>query len=116
MDRSKDGETSKRVLVLGARGTVGASLVDELLSRGHRLVMADRGLYSSPNYYKCDIAHYRQIERILLENQFDYVYNLAAEFGRWNGEQFYESLWMTNVVGFKNIVRLQEKFKFRLIH
>jgi dTDP-glucose 4,6-dehydratase len=111
-----EGGTRQRVLVLGARGTVGTGLVDELASRGHQLVMADRGLYSAPNYYKCDIAHYRQIERIFLEHEFDYVYNLAAEFGRWNGEQFYENLWMTNVVGFKNIVRLQERFKFRLVH
>lgn len=111
-----EGRTPKRVLVLGARGTVGTGLVEELASRGHQLVMADRGLFSAPNYYKCDIAHYRQIERIFLEHEFDYVYNLAAEFGRWNGEQFYENLWMTNVVGFKNIVRLQERFKFRLIH
>ena len=105
-----------RILVLGARGTVGSGLVETLESRGHTLVMADRGLYSAANYYKCDISHYRQIERIFLEHKFDYVYNLAAEFGRWNGEQFYENLWMSNVVGFKHILRLQERFHFRLIH
>ena len=107
---------TKKILILGARGTVGSSLVETLADRGHALVMADRGLHSAPNYYKCDISHYRQIERILLEHEFDCVYNLAAEFGRWNGEQFYENLWMTNVVGFKNILRLQERFQFRLIH
>jgi len=117
VNQPRNGPTiSSRVLVLGARGTVGTGLVDELNSRGHRLVLADRGLYSAPNYYKCDIGHYRQIERIFLENEVDYVYNLAAEFGRWNGEQFYENLWMTNVVGLKHIIRLQERFKFRLIH
>ncbi|MEK9137458.1 MAG: NAD(P)-dependent oxidoreductase, partial [Bacteroidota bacterium] len=47
---------------------------------------------------------------------FDYVYNLAAEFGRWNGEDFYETLWRTNAVGTKNIIRLQERLKFRLVH
>src|SRR5436309_13589328 len=107
---------SQRILVTGARGTVGMALVTELQQRGHSIVMADRGLYSATNYYKCDIAHYRQIERIFLEKTFDYVYNLAAEFGRWNGEQFYENLWMANVVGFKNVLRLQERFHFRLIH
>jgi len=106
----------KSVLVLGARGTVGTGLMDTLNHRGHSLVFADRGLFSAPNYYKCDISHYRQLERIFLEHKFDYVYNLAAEFGRWNGEAFYENLWMTNVVGFKNILRLQEKFQFKLIH
>ncbi len=105
-----------KILVTGARGTVGTGLVETLERRGHDLVMADRGLYSALNYYKCDIGHYRQVERIFLEHKIDYVYNLAAEFGRWNGEQFYENLWMSNVVGFKHILRLQERFKFRLIH
>jgi dTDP-glucose 4,6-dehydratase len=44
------------------------------------------------------------------------VYHCAAEFGRWNGEDFYEMLWKTNAVGTKNIIRLQEQNKFRLIH
>ena len=47
---------------------------------------------------------------------FDYVYNCAAEFGRWNGEDYYETLWSTNAIGTKNIIRLQEKHNFRLIH
>ena len=47
---------------------------------------------------------------------FDYVYHLAAEFGRWNGEDFYEQLWRSNAVGTKNVIRLQEKRRFRLIH
>ncbi len=68
----------KKVLLLGARGTVGTSLVETLERRGHSLTMADRGLYSAPNYYKCDISHYRQIERIFLEHEFDYVYNLGS--------------------------------------
>ena len=31
--------------------------------------------------------------------KFDSVYHLAAEFGRWNGEDYYENLWCSNVVG-----------------
>jgi dTDP-glucose 4,6-dehydratase len=105
-----------RTLVLGARGTVGRTLVRELASRGHTLTLADKGLYSSPNYYKCDITQYRQLEHVFLENKIDCIYNLAAEFGRWNGEMFYENMWMTNVIGFKHLLRLQEQYKFQLIH
>jgi dTDP-glucose 4,6-dehydratase len=43
------------------------------------------------------------------------VFHCAAEFGRWNGEDFYETLWKSNAVGTKNIIRLQERLKFRLI-
>jgi len=61
------------------------------------------------------VSKYRQVERIFEEHKFDYVYHLAAEYGRWNGEDYYENLWMTNVVGTKNIIRMQERKRFRMI-
>ena len=113
---SRKDDSNAKILVLGAQGTVGRSLVDELNRRNKSLLIADRGYFSAPNYYKCDVGQYRQIERIFLENEVAFVYNLAAEFGRWNGEQFYENLWATNVIGFKHLIRLQERFKFRMVH
>jgi dTDP-glucose 4,6-dehydratase len=49
------------------------------------------------------------------EHDFDYVYHLAAEYGRWNGEDYYENLWLTNVVGTKNILQVQKKKRFRMV-
>ncbi|MEW6718197.1 MAG: NAD(P)-dependent oxidoreductase [Chloroflexota bacterium] len=117
------------ILVTGGLGTVGAGLVAELRSRGHHVVTCD--LYHQPDeigfslrtdvdlplYARCDVGAFRQIERVFERmGPFDYVYHCAAEFGRWNGEDFYETLWRTNVIGTKNIIRLQERLKFRLIH
>jgi dTDP-glucose 4,6-dehydratase len=63
------------------------------------------------------VGEFRQIERVFEKlGTFDYVFHCAAEFGRWNGEDFYELLWRTNAVGTKNIIRLQERLHFRLIH
>ena len=63
------------------------------------------------------LPRYRQLERVFDKlGPFDYVYHCAAEFGRWNGEDFYENLWRTNAVGTKNMIRLQEDRGFRLIH
>ncbi|MDX1372756.1 MAG: NAD(P)-dependent oxidoreductase, partial [Nitrososphaeraceae archaeon] len=45
----------------------------------------------------------------------DYVYHLAAEFGRLNGEDYYDTLWTTNAVGTKNIIRMQERLGFKMI-
>ena len=68
-------------------------------------------------YSRCDIGEYRQIERIFdMAGPFDLVYNCAAEFGRWNGEDYYEQMWKSNLIGLKNIIRLQEKHHFKLIH
>jgi dTDP-glucose 4,6-dehydratase len=72
---------------------------------------------ATPLYARADVGEFRQIERVFERmGPFDYVYHCAAEFGRWNGEDFYESLWQTNAIGTKNIIRLQERLKFRLVH
>jgi len=71
----------------------------------------------TPLYARCDVGEFRQLERVFEQTgPFDYVYHCAAEFGRWNGEDFYETLWRTNAIGTKNVIRLQERLKFRLIH
>ncbi len=118
-----------KILVTGGLGTVGTGLVNELRKRGHNTISCDlyhqpdefgfslRSDYSSPSYVRCDVSEHRQLERVITRlGPFDYIFHTAAEFGRWNGEDFYESLWRTNVIGTKNIIRLQEKEKFRLIH
>jgi dTDP-glucose 4,6-dehydratase len=46
---------------------------------------------------------------------FEFVFHAAAEFGRINGEDFYETLWKSNAVGTKNMIRLQEKLGFRMV-
>lgn len=118
-----------RILVTGGLGIIGDGLVRELRSRNHQVVASDlshhhteagfslRTDLKSPNYARCDVGEFRQLERVFEEmGPFDYVYHCAAEFGRWNGEDFYETLWRTNAVGTKNIIRLQERLRFRLVH
>lgn len=104
-----------RILVLGGTGFIGSNLVKELDKRGHEVWAADLLNSERPNYVRCDISRFRQVERLLGEHDFDLVYLAAAEYGRWNGEDYYENLWMTNAVGTKNVLRMQEKKKFRLI-
>jgi dTDP-glucose 4,6-dehydratase len=118
-----------RVLVTGGAGTVGAGLIAELLAQGHSVSSCDRSHrhdevgfslrtdVPEASYARCDVGEFRQLERVFERfGPFDYVYHCAAEFGRWNGEDFYDSLWRTNAVGTKNLIRLQERHGFRLIH
>ena len=67
------------------------------------------------NYSRCDVSRFRQLERLFEGHGFDFVFHAAAEYGRWNGEDYYENLWLTNAVGTKNLLRLQEKRRFRML-
>ena len=106
---------SKRILVTGGAGFIGTNLVGELTKRGHDVTSLDLYHTERDNYTRTDVRNYRQLERCFENKKYDYVYHLAAEYGRWNGEDYYENLWATNVVGTKHLIRLQEKLKFRMI-
>jgi dTDP-glucose 4,6-dehydratase len=105
----------KKVLVTGGSGFIGANLVHELENRGHDVWVCDLMHCERDKFVRCDVGKYRQVERLFEMQQFDYVFHAAAEYGRWNGEDYYENLWMTNAVGTKNILRAQEKKKFRMV-
>lgn len=104
-----------KVLVTGGSGFIGSNLVSELTQRGHEVWSCDLMHSGRPNYTRCDVGEYRQVERIFEEKSFDFVYHAAAEYGRWNGEDYYENLWLTNAVGTKNMLRIQEKKRFRMV-
>ena len=104
-----------KILVTGGSGFIGSNLVPELKSRGHDVWVCDLYHAEGPNYTRCDVNKSRQLERLFDQHDFEYVYHLAAEYGRWNGEDYYENLWMTNVIGTKNLLRIQEQKKFRMI-
>ena len=104
-----------KVLVTGGLGTIGRPLVGELRRRNHDVWVCDLLHSHEPQYIRCDVSRHRQLGRIFEAHDFEYVYHLAAEFGRWNGEDYYETLWTANAIGTKNIIRWQEKRGFRLI-
>ena len=119
----------KKILITGVQGTIGSGIQSNLRKKGYEVIGLGRrhsedqhgfSLHSdvsNPTYVRCDIGVFRQLSRVFEElGPFEYVYNCAAEFGRWNGEDYYENLWQTNAIGTKNILRLQEKHGFKLIH
>jgi dTDP-glucose 4,6-dehydratase len=118
-----------RILVTGSKGVVGQKLVEELINRGHSVFGIDIQHHAGEigyiqqmsnekwTYSRCDIGEYRQLDRVFrTAGPFDFVYNCAAEFGRWNGEDYFEQMWKSNLIGLKNILRLQEQLNFELVH
>jgi dTDP-glucose 4,6-dehydratase len=117
-----------KILVTGSLGCVGKPLLEELKCRGYEVFGLDRmhhhdmehaftiGFAPDGTYFRVDIGEYRQLEKVIQYVKPDLIYNCAAEFGRWNGSDCYETLWRTNVVGLKHLLVLQSKFSFRLAH
>jgi dTDP-glucose 4,6-dehydratase len=104
-----------KILVTGGLGAVGTPLAVELRRRGHEVWTCDLVHAEGPNYVRCDIGEYRQVARLFEQHEFEFVYHLAAEFGRWNGEDFYEKVWQTNAIGTKHLLRFQEQRRFRMV-
>jgi len=83
--------------------------VHELRNRGHEVIALDLGNTEREEYVRADVRNYRQLERVFDNWDFDLVYHLAAEYGRWNGEDFYENLsimrFSTDPTQFINVIR-----------
>jgi len=106
---------TQSILVTGGAGFIGTNLIIELRKRNHQVFGTDLYHTDRDDYLRADVRSYRQVKKLFDGKNFDYVYHLAAEYGRWNGEDYYENLWNTNVVGTKHILRMQEKNGFKLI-
>jgi dTDP-glucose 4,6-dehydratase len=103
-----------KILVTGSKGTLGTPLVKELKRRGHEVWQCDLQHQRDNNYIRADVSNYRQMARVF-EQDYDFVYHLAAEFGRINGEEYYDTLWETNVIGTRNVLEWQKIKGFKLI-
>jgi dTDP-glucose 4,6-dehydratase len=107
-----------KILVTGGLGAVGAPLVALLRERGHEVWVLDRPHHHGLGgryYFRADVGEFRQLENVMARVPVDFVYHAAAEFGRINGEDFYENLWRSNAVGTKNMIRLQERHRYRMV-
>lgn len=104
-----------KILVTGGTGFIGTNLTQELRNRGHDVWTLDINHGEDEKHFRIDVGSYQQMDRVFRDHCFDFVYHLAAEYGRWNGEDHYENLWHTNVIGTKHLLRLQERHRFKMI-
>ena len=106
----------KIILITGSEGNVGLAMQKISNIYNHQIFGCDLHHKKSDNYMRADIGEYREIEKCIKEFNPSIIINLAGEFGRWNGEDFYEKVWKTNAIGLKNLIRLQNEHGFRLVH
>lgn len=104
-----------KILITGGLGAIGAPLAKKLNEIGYKVWVCDLPHSEGPNYLRCDVSNFRELEKVFEKLDFDFVYHLAAEFGRVNGEDHYDKLWQSNAIGTKNILYFQKICKFRMV-
>ena len=72
-------------LVTGAAGFIGSHVVDELLAMGHAVVAFDdlsggfeENVNPGARFARASITDHQFVDRLFQEEQFDYVFHLAA--------------------------------------
>lgn len=93
-----------RILITGSKGVLGTVLTRTLRLRGHDVFGCDLMHSEDPNYMRADINNLTQLGFVFSRFSPDIVFHLAAEFGRVNGEEFYEQLLTTNILGLQNVI------------
>ena len=105
-------EDKLKSLVTGGCGFIGSHIVDELISRGHDVVVVDNESAESNDtffhnekatYHKSDIADYNSIEPLFKE--VDYVFHLAAESRIQPTLERPQDACVTNFVGTCNVLQ-----------
>jgi len=105
-----------KILITGSEGVIGHPLCIAMTLAGHVVYRVDLAHQPDDEFFmRADVGDYRQIRRALMHFQPEMVYHLAAEFGRLNGEDYYEQLWRSNVVGTKHILMLQREMRFKMV-
>src|SRR5436189_5331993 len=97
------------ILVTGGLGTVGKVLVGTLRRRGHTVTVSGPDHHHVDDYARCDVGSFMQRQRLFQSAAFRYLYHLATEFGRWNGEDQYGEVCVPRAVGTKHPNRLHDQ-------
>lgn len=105
-----------KILVTGGCGTIGTPLVKELRKRDHDVWTIDLAHSHELFHRRVDVGEYRQLREFWPgQKPFDLVYHLAAEFGRHNGDDYYEQCWKTNAIGTRNMLEFQHEYGFKMV-
>lgn len=103
-----------RILLTGSRGTLGIPL-KQSLSVAHTVHGIDLTHSNDPTEERCDIREHRQLDHVFHRFRPELCFHFAGEFGRRNGQNFYEQMLSTNILGTRNVIELCVKHNCGLV-
>ncbi len=102
-DSEKGMGIKMKVIVSGATGFIGSSVVKELLTCGHEVLAIGRrkefsryDSYSNYSYIECELNEIKKLSSILTDNNYDIFYHFAWD-GSAGSERFDTVLQLNNV-------------------
>jgi len=107
-------------LVTGGAGFIGAHVTKELLSLGHEVIVLDdlsggftENIPSGATFIQGSITDHQLITRLFEENQFDYVYHLAAYAAEGLSHFIKRFNYTNNLIGSVNLINESVKHKVK---
>lgn len=88
-----------RILVIGAHGVLGATVVQHLRSAGHTVIGCSRNAKDGADEYALDITDLERVSYVIGATRPSVIFHLAATF-----VNDYEAAFATNVIGAENIL------------
>ncbi|MBK9127271.1 MAG: NAD-dependent epimerase/dehydratase family protein [Phycisphaerales bacterium] len=98
-------------LLTGGAGFIGSHLADQLLARGHRVVVLDdlsggyvENVPAAAQFIEGSICDHELVNRLFAEHRFDYVYHLAAYAAEGLSHFIRRFNYTNNLIGSVNLV------------
>jgi len=113
----------KRILIIGAGGFIGGSLLDELYKdKNYEITALDiafrdnqREIYNSVNFVTINITRVKELDELFSKNKFDFVIHLSGILSKKSEVEDAKIIYDVNVNGTTNIALLSAKYNSKMI-
>lgn len=106
---------TKNILVTGALGVIGSSLLPYLKMQGHKVIGTDLMVRDYSDYVRADITSFEEMYNVFRKENPDILIHMAGEVGRMVGEEHPQKMVYVNNIGVLNMIKLCIEYDTKLL-